>query len=157
MWIPSGSGLAPDAETNFRILQSAGMAATELTSQSELRQLIASLSQQDLIVDGLLGTGFRGILRAPLMSVVAWINESPAAVLALDIPSGLDCDLGPTAQLCVRAQHTVTFVGRKQCFDLPESRNLTGEITVAHIGLPEKWVRQWLRDFRATSESSNHG
>ena len=90
----------------------------------------------------MLGTGTIGEIREPYRTAIAAINRSARRVFAVDLPSGLDCDTGlliePT--VCVRAQHTATFVARKQGFDNPVSQDFTGEVHVVGIGIP---LRLW--------------
>ena len=86
------------------------------------------------IVDGLLGTGMRGQVRAPYDTVIEAINGAGGQVLAIDLPSGLDCDRGIPLGPTVRADHTATFVARKLGFDNPESEQYTGQVHVIDIG-----------------------
>ncbi|QNQ91300.1 NAD(P)H-hydrate epimerase [Corynebacterium poyangense] len=64
-----------------------------------------------LVIDGLLGIGARGGLRAEAQDIVAAVSESAAPVLAVDIPSGVDADTGHAGQLHLSADLTVTFGG----------------------------------------------
>ena len=57
-------------------------------------------------------------------------------VLALDVPSGLDCDTGRAGVATIRANTTVTFVARKTGFDVEGAEAFTGRIVVADIGVP---------------------
>jgi NAD(P)H-hydrate epimerase len=57
-------------------------------------------------------------------------------VLAIDLPSGLDCDTGRPLGPCVRAEQTATFVAPKKGFELPESKEWTGAVHVIDIGVP---------------------
>lgn len=68
----------------------------------------------DVIVDALLGTGFKGELRGAYGAAIESINTAEAAVLALDVPSGLSLDDNQAAQQVVRADLTVTFIALKQ-------------------------------------------
>src|SRR5262249_45639415 len=61
---------------------------------------------------------------------------SGARVLAVDIPSGLDCDMGRPLGATVRAQHTVTFVAPKKGFAEPAAREWLGVGHVVGIGAP---------------------
>jgi NAD(P)H-hydrate epimerase len=94
-------------------------------------------------VDALFGTGLTGPLREPFDQVVAAVNASPAWVLAVDIPSGLDCDTGEPLGPTVRAHHTVTFVAPKAGFANPEARHWTGEVHVAEIGAPRRLLEEY--------------
>jgi NAD(P)H-hydrate epimerase len=59
-------------------------------------------------------------------------------VLAVDIPSGLDCDTGAPLGPTVRAHHTVTFVAQKKGFVNPAAREWVGTVHVVGIGAPRK-------------------
>jgi len=72
-----------------------------------------ALAACEVIVDGLLGTGLGGEVRAEAAQVIAAINVSGRPVLALDVPSGLDADTGVPLGVAVRAECTLTFVGLK--------------------------------------------
>jgi NAD(P)H-hydrate epimerase len=94
-------------------------------------------------VDALFGTGLTGPIREPYEHMVAAINGGSARILAVDIPSGLDCDTGKPLGPCVRADHTVTFVAPKAGFANPESREWTGEVHVVGIGAPRVLLEQF--------------
>ena len=123
--------LTGDAKSNFEILQKAKtpISMGPIDWKTEL-------SQADWIVDALLGTGAQGTLRDPYLSVIAEINAARKKVFAVDLPSGLDCDIGSPLGCCVRADHTATFVTRKPGFDSPGADQLTGKVHVIDIGIP---------------------
>ncbi len=90
----------------------------------------------DLVVDALLGTGFHGEVRPPIDRWIRWINErSGPAVVAIDVPSGLDADRGKPADPTIRADLTVTFVDEKAGFASPEAATYLGHVRVAEIGV----------------------
>ena len=63
-------------------------------------------------------------------------NATGVPILAIDIPTGLDCDTGEAAGPVIRAVRTITFVARKVGFDVPGAAQYTGEVIVADIGIP---------------------
>lgn len=93
-----------------------------------------------VLVDGLLGTGFKGALRAPYASWIEAINQrrEHAFILALDIPSGLDGMTGKASPIAVRANATVTFQAAKIGLVLPEAQDFVGRLHVRHIGIPAR-------------------
>lgn len=127
--------MTADAATNLNILKRIGI-DTHLCNPSEVPRLVDWLGQFDLIVDALGGTGITGALRGDLSIAVEQINSINKPVVAVDIPTGLDCDTGQVQGPAVRADLTVTFVARKAGFDIPESADYTGEVVVADIGVP---------------------
>lgn len=72
-----------------------------------------SLDNFDLIVDAMLGTGVDRELAGHWASTVEEVNRCNAAVLALDVPTGLDADTGNAQGIGVVADVTITFVGKK--------------------------------------------
>ncbi len=92
-----------------------------------------------VVVDALLGTGFRGNPRPPYHRLIHAINSARdrgAYVLAVDIPSGLDGTSGKPSSATVRAQETVTFQFAKTGFKNPKAKKYVGRVTVADIGIP---------------------
>lgn len=88
----------------------------------------------DVIVDGILGTGIAGTIREPHASAISFINKSKAFKMAVDVPSGLDPDTGNAANLCVKADITVTF--HKMKIGMPKRKDMCGQIFVEKIGIP---------------------
>jgi NAD(P)H-hydrate epimerase len=94
----------------------------------------------DLIVDALLGTGLTGDAREPYLSLIRLINAADKPVLAIDIPSGLDCDAGRVLRAAVRATRTATFVLPKVGFARAEGPAHVGQVIVVDIGIPKELV-----------------
>jgi NAD(P)H-hydrate epimerase len=95
-----------------------------------------------MIVDGLFGTGLRGGLRGEHKRLIEGINEQGCAILAIDIPSGLDSDRGKPMGAAIKARWTVTFVAVKRGFVVEGAREYTGEVYVASIGVEPSYKRK---------------
>lgn len=134
--------LSGDAAANYQVLRAANAAIIEMCLPPDVDRLIEELATADWIVDALLGTGIRGELREPYPAVISAINESRKRVLAVDLPSGMDCDTGLPLGCCVCASHTVTFVSRKIGFENPDSISWTGYVHIAGIGVPRQVVAE---------------
>lgn len=135
------SAVRGDAAVNLHVLQEAGTPLRCLSNaQVDAGEVRSELDGTEWIVDALLGTGTRGSLRDPFSTVISEINATAARKMAIDLPSGLDCDSGlpidAASPLAVRADFTATFVARKLGFREPASREFTGEIRVIDIGVP---------------------
>jgi NAD(P)H-hydrate epimerase len=94
-----------------------------------------------LIIDAIFGTGLSEVPRAPFASIAEAVNHAGSPILAVDIPSGLDCDTGKPLGACVRAGCTVTFVAEKIGFQHAEARKYLGHVIVGDIGCPTELVR----------------
>jgi len=95
-----------------------------------------------LIIDAIFGTGLTQAPRPPFDQIAAAVNHSGRPILAIDIPSGLDCDTGIPPGACIRATRTITFVAEKVGFAHPEARIYTGDILVGDIGVPPELVEE---------------
>ena len=131
------SKIKGDAKTNLDILEQMG-GSVELLNPSD-RDIASRVGHfcagAGIIVDSIFGTGLRGQLSDEYKRLIESINACGSPVLAVDIPSGLDCDTGETLGEAIRAAWTVTFVAVKKGFLSANSTRYTGEIFVASIGI----------------------
>lgn len=95
-----------------------------------------------VVVDALLGTGLGGDVRGDYVAAIDAINASGAAVLAVDIPSGLCADTGRILGHAVRADLTVTFIGLKRGLFTFCAPDCTGAIEFADLGVPAQVYAQ---------------
>jgi len=123
-----------DAAINFKIAMNIPLF---LTTPDDT-DLTLYLTSNHLLIDALFGTGLQSSPRDG--SLIDRINLHRQRVLAIDLPSGLDCDTGLPLGPCVKATRTVTFVAEKAGFANPISREYTGQITVADIGVPPELI-----------------
>ena len=127
-----------DAGINLDILErlEANIEQLDLNNSDDINNRIAVLAQNaDLIVDAVFGTGLAGALRDEHKLLINGINSLRRPILAVDIPSGLDCDTGIPLGAAIKADWTVTFVAVKKGFVLENAGVYTGEVFVASIGV----------------------
>lgn len=132
--------LTGDAATNYQILSRTDVPIRVAATESGVTD--EKLLEADWIVDALLGTGATGAPRPPLGAVLRRLNSRKAKRLAIDVPSGVDCDTGAVAGAAFRADHTCTFVAAKPGLLVPPGRDYAGRVHVLDIGAPRKLIRQ---------------
>jgi hydroxyethylthiazole kinase-like uncharacterized protein yjeF len=137
----SPAGLRGDAAANFSILQKTSVPIIDLSQRAGPSSAPAELADAAWLVDALLGTGAVGEPRPPFDTAIDWMNAHSAKKLAVDLPSGLDCDTGQPAQHTVRADHTCTFAAMKIGFTQPAAKPFTGTVHVCDIGVPPELLR----------------
>ncbi len=148
------NGLSGDAALNFEIVTDSDIQFTQndpaYFSDPVLygQFLDLSFNRAVWIVDALFGSGLSRLLAAPFDELVAIVNASGKPVLAIDIPSGLDCDTGEPLGPTVKATHTATFVAHKRGFLNPASQAWTGKLHVIDIGAPRVLVDEYRRQTR---------
>jgi NAD(P)H-hydrate epimerase len=136
--------LRGDAAENYQILAKSDVPIEVFGDAYDPQRLAMHLSGAAWIVDALLGTGTTGPPRPPLDGVIRRVNAHGAPIVAVDIPSGLDCDTGAAAEPTIRAAHTCTFVAAKPGLLVAEARPYVGELHVLDIGIPRKLLREVL-------------
>lgn len=114
-----------DGRIAVRLLRESGLDAEESTE----------LEGADVVIDALFGTGFSGAPRAEAAELIARINAAGAAVVAVDIPSGVDASSGEVPGEAVRAHLTVTMHGVKVGLEVGPGLLHAGEVVLADIGL----------------------
>jgi NAD(P)H-hydrate epimerase len=143
--------LPGDASVNYGILSrmsalsSCGV-SLEVLADFDDAHLRDELAAADWVVDALFGSGLRGAVPPPFDRVIAAINASPARVLAVDIPSGLDSDTGRPTDPTVRAHHTATVAAAKKGFLEPAAAAWLGEVHVIDMGSPPGLLESVLRE-----------
>lgn len=151
------------ADANFQAALHAGLSLSLATDDDAHQQLTALLSGADVIVDALLGIGVRLPLRGGAASILATVNDilsqraaeavelsedEPSGpdttsiqqrpfVLAIDSPSGVDCDTGEADDHVIAADTTITFIAGKPGLFMFPAAGYVGEVKVAPIGIPE--------------------
>jgi NAD(P)H-hydrate epimerase len=125
--------LTGDAAANFAILEKSTVPIVEVDAPD---QLDSQARGADWLVDALLGTGAKGDPRPPFDAAIDWMNAHPARRLAVDVPSGLDCDTGAPSARTLRADHPCTFAAMKIGFTRPAAGPFVGTVHVCDIGVP---------------------
>lgn len=165
-------GLAGDAALNRGIVDRMGLVVHELLTAHQLTERSATWPGMDVLVDALLGTGFRGQVRPHMAQVIEAIDALGArdlllarggariagasgasrgggaqrprgpVICAVDVPSGLDCDTGQPSNATVRATYTLTLAAPKVGFSVPGADAWTGPVTCLDIGAPPEIARR---------------
>lgn len=98
----------------------------------------APLPDADVYVDALFGSGLNRAPGGDAAKLIGALNAQSRAVLALDVPSGLDADTGVAFHPCVRAAATVCFVGWKRGMFTAQGADQCGERSVATLEIPPR-------------------
>lgn len=93
------------------------------------------LPATDLIIDALFGTGLDREITGTARELIELINRAQCPVLAVDLPSGLDCNTGQIHGVSVKAAVTVTFVALKPALLRSDVKDLVGDVVLADIGV----------------------
>jgi NAD(P)H-hydrate epimerase len=110
--------------------------------------------QASLLVDALLGSGLERDVAGRFAEAVAAMNEHPAPVIALDLPSGVHGDSGAVMGVAVQAAHTVTFVGLKSGPFLDAGTVRAGKLHYADLDIPASCFTTQAPELRRIDEDT---
>jgi len=119
-----------------------GVSAAQKESAAAAGAAIAPLAEftpdvETLIVDALLGAGVSRDVDAATAKLFARINDAAAAVIAVDVPSGLCCDSGKVYGSALAAGVTVTFIAKKPGLFTGRGAHLAGEVLLDTLGVAD--------------------
>lgn len=108
----------------------------EIPDTDTLARHRSGILHHTLFIDAILGTGLNSDVRGFFKEIIELINDSPAPVFSVDIPSGLHSDTGRPLGCAVKADATATFAFAKTGHILYPGNHYTGELSIIDIGIP---------------------
>ncbi len=139
-----------DAATNFHRWTAIGNHVASITDETAWQTAWPEISNANVIVDAIFGTGFRGAASGVIAQAISAINRQsknatavwPALILAVDTPSGLPSDGQPAEGPVLYAHKTVTFTAPKPGQLISRDSAAVGVLEVADIGSPSSLVEE---------------
>lgn len=123
-----------EALTNFEIISKMNKTIELIMGSKVDTNVKKQILNADIIIDGIFGTGIKGEIQDPHLSVIKLINKSKAYIVAVDIPSGLNPNTGEVTSNVIRANTTITFHRIK--LGLLTNKKYTGNLILKKIGIP---------------------
>jgi len=141
--VGKASHLKQDAAVNHSILKKSGYPIKEI--QKVTPGFARDIQRCDCVVDAIFGVGLSREVKDPFKAVIDRVNQAARAVIAVDVPSGLNATTGEVAGTCIKAKKTVTFIFAKQGFYKKKGPACAGKVVVVDIGVPKKILDQYKR------------
>lgn len=133
--------MTDDTRVNHHIVEAMGLAITMAPDGASQIDFVQKIDRCAIVVDALLGTGFSGQVRSPTAELIEALNRAPKrAMVAIDVPSGLDCNTGVPSNATIHADWTITFVAPKTGFAAAEAGPFVGRVEVVDIGAPRELI-----------------
>ncbi len=125
-----------EAVSNWKITGKINSITTLTLESNTLAEIEENIKKADIILDGIFGTGIKGVISEPFCSIINCINnrKNNAYILSVDIPSGLNPDTGEIKVSTISADATVTFHRLKHGHI--KGASVVGKIVVNKIGIP---------------------
>ena len=133
----TGDQFAPIPGHQLDILRCMDMPLSEAQALRDIR-----FSNQDLIIDGIIGYSLKGAPRGTAADMIRWANAQGTPILALDAPSGIDTTTGTVFNPSIKASATMTLALPKAGLVSGEVGNRIGELYLADISVPPQLYAQ---------------
>lgn len=139
-------------EEENRLKEIEGIDFTEITRDFQPPYL----GENDVVIDGLFGSGLKGQLQKGFLNLVTYINDSNAYVISIDVPSGLSGEWNDTVSKrdMVHANLTLTFQFPRLSFFFEENQDVIGDWRLLDIELDDSKIRELPVDFMLVEEKN---
>ncbi|MBL6988778.1 MAG: NAD(P)H-hydrate dehydratase [Bacteriovoracaceae bacterium] len=127
---------SPELILQMKQAKAFGVSILNFTTFLELKSFVAGLPPHCIVVDAIVGTGFRPPLNEYLSHVLTVINQMKATIVSLDIPSGISGLDGQMDSVAIKASHTLAVAVPKLGHFLDMGLTHSGKLTVIDVGFP---------------------
>lgn len=134
--------LNPSTQLNLNILEKLPVKIYPLDTENSVHLFKVAINTTDIFIDALLGTGLNRPLSPLLAEIVDIVNKRTCLTVAVDVPTGLNCDTGEIYGNCLVADYTIGIALPKQGYYLNKGVKYCGEITIVDIGFPEELLAE---------------
>lgn len=134
--IQVGSPQTEPCRRNLLAYRNLGGTLWPVEGEKDFKKVEDVLKDADLIIDGLLGIGFKPPLSQLFLNLIALVNAQAAPKIAIDMPSGVVADTGETAEHAIVAQRTLAIVALKPGHLLHPGCQMTGEVSIHPLAVP---------------------
>jgi hydroxyethylthiazole kinase-like uncharacterized protein yjeF len=131
----------PKGDENFRLTEERGIPYRPAAKDRKLKKLKDLLLGADVVLDALLGTGVTRPIGGALEDILSALKDARSSdaaplLVAVDVPTGVDCDSGAVDPATVAADLTVTLAAPKRGFYTFPAADYLGDLVICDIGIP---------------------
>ena len=143
IYMGSENEFSEDSSFNFRVLKKLSLENKKI-KLLKFRSVTSlnPLKKCEIIFDALLGSGTKGNLREPYLSIVSYLNKLKSIKVAIDIPTGLNTDSG-FAEIAFFADFTITLGQLKRGLFFGDGYLYSGEVEMGGIGVPNSFNQKY--------------
>ncbi|MBF0275930.1 MAG: NAD(P)H-hydrate dehydratase [Nitrospinae bacterium] len=131
-----------DACINLRAFQKLEGKIIEVTNKEQVKKVHHAFHHNEVIVDAILGTGFKGEVTGHYLDIIQYMNASKVPVFSVDIPSGMNANLSCCNENAVFAEQTVTFACYKPVHCLYPAAEQCGKVHLVDISIPATLIEK---------------
>lgn len=134
VFVGSENKMSRETKLNFNLCKKLEIEILQIDS---VKKFSIDFSNSELIIDAIMGIGFKGKLTGWKAELILKINALNIPIIAIDIATGIDADTG-SAEVAIKADFTLTMASPKYGQLIGEGREKTGKLEIIDIGIPPK-------------------
>ena len=115
-------------------------------------KFISDILEADVVIDAIFGVGLNREISGVYFDVIETINKNAKFIVSIDIPSGLDGNLGTVRNTCIRADETYTVEVIKKGFLLYSASQYLGKVKIIKIGMPREVISKYSEGVKFLSD-----
>lgn len=127
-----------DFKINLEIVKNISKNISYIKDINDIKDTSLIISKSNVIIDAIFGIGLNRAIDDLHNEIIEIVNNSKKTIIAVDVPSGLDCNEGIALGNAIRANYTYTFEVIKRGFINYSAFEYLGEMKVISIGIPEE-------------------
>ncbi len=131
------SDCSEELKVQAHMAHSFGVKINEVANSKQISAYFNQLNQRSLVIDAVLGTGFRPPLSRDISETINMINRLDSTILSVDVPTGICSDTGTVSGNAIEADYTLTVGLPKTGFFFGKGAQHAGEMVVLQAGLPK--------------------
>ena len=139
---------SPDYEINLERLRHQGLLPENIATGN-----FPAITPDIVVIDAIFGTGLNNAPEGVSGALIEHVNNSPAPVISIDLPSGLYADIDSEANSIIKATHTICLQNYKLAFLLPQNDQYYGEVHLINIGMDKTFESEEEAEFELTERA----
>jgi len=135
--------ISNDCNLNLKIIKNLNIPTINVEREEDIKNtIIEKVMGADYIVDSIFGIGLNRNVSGIYKYIIEVINKYSKFTVAIDIPSGMDSDTGEALGDAIKADITCTVEVMKRGFISSKAVELTGDIKIVNIDIPDYIKKQ---------------
>lgn len=133
-WIGDEDKMSPETHLNFKSAMKIGIPIEKLKTEEDCRSIVLD---SNCIIDALIGVGGSENVRGLALEILKKLKNYQGLKIAIDVPTGLNSEIGKANEYCFEADYTITMFAIKKGMLFNDGPDKCGKILVASLGAPE--------------------
>jgi NAD(P)H-hydrate epimerase len=135
---PDDEKCSEEQQRQVKLARTYGVRINEVRNTNQIQSYFAETQDSYIVIDAVLGTGFKLPLSQYLFEIFNCVNVAEAITIAVDIPSGITANVGAKSSTAIEADFTLAIGLTKSGHYIDEGARHSGEVITLDVGFPRE-------------------